>query len=210
MEFYERSNNHYDTNTLDSEFEALYKTLMGSLKISATKGIYINDLIMLTNRMYNFSNDICHNGRNYFEYYLSPFLENDFFRLLMQYPYQEKMNYKLYYYLLRTQSDYFSNVPTENTKNVLPKFWAVYKLHRFNPLKIVWNAFFTRDVNYDSLHNIELKELLLFKFKNSSFFKDLMEENLNFNKMDVLLKMLTLLNYEEKISEYKTDYERTE
>jgi hypothetical protein len=151
-------------------------------------------LYIFNNRKYNYINDIVHINRNFGEYYLSPFLDNDFFRVIMQYQIEERINYKLYYYLLKEQCNYFDNIPTENINNTISSSWFMYKIKRFNPFELILNRIkyiFMKPTDniYNALYNDKLKE------KNST--------------LDQSLSNLSLKLYDHKIEEYKKEYGNT-
>ena len=161
--------------------------------------ILVHDVIFFENRMYNYTNDICHMNRNYGEYFLSPFLENNFFRIVMQYPYKEKINHKMYYYLLREQKDYFFEIPTDNIGTTLPNNWYSYKVKRFNPISYLYHRFINKTGGYSGLSYIALR--------NENIVNRMNEDS--FISIDKILRKLVLDLYIKRLNYYRELYFNT-
>ena len=151
---------HIET-TLSQHYKLPYD-YTNDCKLIDFDDILKKDIFLFEDRIYTFTNDICQMIRNYQEYYLSPFLENDFFRIIMRYPYSEKLNYKLYYYLQKEQSDYFNRISTDNIGDTLPQTWFMYKVKRYpGPLGFLKRKFFSQDYCiYSSFYNTEFMKQL--------------------------------------------------
>ncbi|RLG05663.1 MAG: hypothetical protein DRN65_06685, partial [Thaumarchaeota archaeon] len=151
-------------------------------------------------------NDHCYVGRNYNEYFLSPFYENDFFNYALSIDYSTKFNAKLNYDLNKKDS-YFRKVPIENTGKTIEKFFYKYRVDRKHP----FGSLFESIVRHIS-PNQKTKSESKIDSRDEDYIKELLS-NCDWEYLitesifkDKTLEIYYVLLFEKKMEEYYNLY----
>jgi len=191
-------------NNIKREIEYNYETIKG--KYALTDNIKQFERYVIENRMYGYMNDHCYVGRNYNEYFLSPFYENDFFDYALSIDYQKKFNAKLNYDLNKKDS-YFHKVPIENTGKTIEKFFYKYRVDRKRPFGSLFESIVRHispnkktksESKIDLRDEDHIKELL-----SNCDWKYLITESIF---KDKTLEIYYVLLFEKKMEEYYNIY----
>ena len=191
-------------NNIKREIEYNYETIKG--KYDSTDNIKQFERYVIENRMYGYMNDHCYVGRNYNEYFLSPFYENDFFNYALSIDYSTKFNAKLNYDLNKKDS-YFRKVPIENTGKTIEKFFYKYRVDRKHP----FGSLFESIVRHIS-PNQKTKSESKIDSRDEDYIKELLS-NCDWEYLitesifkDKTLEIYYVLLFEKKMEEYYNLY----